>query len=272
MADPMWRRIAEELRDKIESGELGSQGKPLPSEMELRDAYDASRNTIRDAVKWLVARGLVVTRPGRGTFVVKKIDPFVTTLSADIRATTLTTAYASEVAARSRRSDATTPRIEIQQATELVSQQLRLDKGSEVVSRHQERFIDGMPWSLQTTFYPMDFVDRGAVRLIRAEEIVPGAVAYIEETLGIEQAGWRDKLMVRPPDAREALFFELPDDGRIAVVEVVRTGYDRSGSPFRVTVTTYPADRNQFVVTAGNVPEEEIPGSAPVGVPGSPHG
>jgi DNA-binding GntR family transcriptional regulator len=37
MPDPMWRQIAEDLRQKIESGALGQDGSPLPSELELRD-------------------------------------------------------------------------------------------------------------------------------------------------------------------------------------------------------------------------------------------
>ena len=42
MPDPIWRRIAEDLRVKIENGELGSGGQPLPSELELRDEYQAN--------------------------------------------------------------------------------------------------------------------------------------------------------------------------------------------------------------------------------------
>ena len=83
MPDPIWRRIAEDLRVKIENGELGSSGQPLPSELELRAEYKASRNTVRDAVKWLMSRGLVETRPGQGTYVVQAIDPFVTSLTAE---------------------------------------------------------------------------------------------------------------------------------------------------------------------------------------------
>ena len=44
MPDPMYRRIAEDLRDKIESGAL-PRGSQLPTEIELRERYDASRNT-----------------------------------------------------------------------------------------------------------------------------------------------------------------------------------------------------------------------------------
>jgi GntR family transcriptional regulator len=80
MAEPLYRQIADDLRAKIESGEL-EQGSQLATEGELRDEYNASRNTVRDAIKWLTNLGLVETRPGQGTFVVEKATPFVTTLT-----------------------------------------------------------------------------------------------------------------------------------------------------------------------------------------------
>jgi DNA-binding GntR family transcriptional regulator len=67
MADPTYRRIAEELRQAIESGRI-SRGSQLPTESELSEQFGASRNTIRDAVKFLIGLGMVETRPGQGTF------------------------------------------------------------------------------------------------------------------------------------------------------------------------------------------------------------
>jgi GntR family transcriptional regulator len=256
MADPMYRAIAEDLRRKIESGELG-RGSQLPTELELRDLYKASRNTVRDAVKWLITRGLVETRPGQGTFVVEKIEPFVTILGlATGLGRSEDAAYASEVTARRREPKAVELRIEIHQATGQLAEELQLEERSAVVSRHQRRYIDDTPWSLQTTFYPMRLVEMGAVQLIQAEDILIGAVRYLEEVLGIKQVGWRDKITVRAPDEDETAFFDLPSDGRIAVFEIRRTAYDESGKPLRLTVTSYPADRNEFVVNVGKVPEE----------------
>jgi GntR family transcriptional regulator len=266
----MYRQIAEDLRQKIESGQLG-HGTQLPTEMELRDTYDASRNTVRDAVRWLITRGLVETRPGHGTFVVGRVEPFVTTLLDDPRERSAddntglggeSAIYIYSVSAQGRTPDENVPRVEIQQASEVVGAELHLGADLSVVSRHQQRYIDGTPYSLQTTFYPMEFVQRGAVRLIQAENILPGAVSYLEDKLGIKQVGWRDKITVRVPDATETGFFRLPDDGRIAVFETFRTGYDEPGHPIRVTVTTYPTDRNQFVMTVGKVPPEARPGRA----------
>lgn len=253
--EPMWRRIAEDLRQKIESGSLGAGGVPLPSELELQDRYEASRNTIREAVRWLATRSLVVTRPGQGTFV-KKIDPFVTRLSPELTAVPggEGVAYASEVNACRRKASTSPPQVEIQRAVGRVITELLLPEGAMVVSRHQKRFIDDTPWSLQTTYYPMVLVERGASQLIQADLIHPGAVVYIEDRLGVKRAGRQDRLVVRASDRRETDFFGLPDDGRIAVIELIQTVHDESGAPFVVSITTFPADRNEFVMTSGATP------------------
>jgi GntR family transcriptional regulator len=61
MGNPMYRQIAEDLRAQIEGGDL-EPGQQLPTEIELRDHYGASRNTIRDAIKLLAIWGMVETR------------------------------------------------------------------------------------------------------------------------------------------------------------------------------------------------------------------
>ncbi|HEX6451234.1 MAG TPA: hypothetical protein VF060_17415, partial [Trebonia sp.] len=75
---------------------------------------------------------------------------------------------------------------------------LRLKPAEQVVSRHQQRYIDEIPWSLQTSIYPMD--------------------------IGHETT----------------------------VFEIFRTAFDQDKVPMRVTVTVFPADRNQFIVNVGD--------------------
>jgi GntR family transcriptional regulator len=266
LPDPMWRQIAEDLRLKIESGELGKEGQPLPTELELQAEYSASRNTIRDAIKWLVTRNLVYTRSGQGTFVTQKIKPLITKLSTELSVETGSINTESKPPGEVVES---VPRVEITQATGMLASELRLPAGTSLVSRHQQRFVETVPYSLQTTFYAMSLVDQGATRLIQAKNIGEGAVRYIEEELGIKQAGWQDRFRVRVPDGNEISFFDLPDDGRISVIEIIRTGYDESGEPFRVTVTTYPADRNQFIMSSGVVPQASGDEMANAGSQGS---
>jgi DNA-binding GntR family transcriptional regulator len=57
------------LRRAIVSGEL-PVGAALPSENELRERYQLSRNTIREAVSVLVQEGMLDRIQGKGTFVI----------------------------------------------------------------------------------------------------------------------------------------------------------------------------------------------------------
>jgi GntR family transcriptional regulator len=267
MANPMYRQIAEDLREQIESGVL-RPGQQLRTELELRDHYGASRNTVRDAIKWLITLGLVETKPGQGTFVVQKIDPFVTTLTADPKrpggdkvAAPGEGGYGeidrSQAEGQPRKLTVTEPQVEIQKAVDTTARELQVAVGSQVVSRHQKRYIDGTPWSLQTSFYPMGFVLKGADRLIEASDITGGTVQYLADSLGLRQVSYRGWILVRAPDPTEALFFSLAQDGRVGVFEILETGYDQTGTPMRLTVTIFPTDRNQFVVNVGPVPEEQ---------------
>ena len=257
MANPMYRQIAENLRQQIESGHL-APGSQLPTELELRDRYNASRNTIRDAIKWLTNLSLVETRAGQGTFVVEDIDPFVTTLSGNPSTGwggDEGTSYLSEVSERNRKPTTSPVQVEIQEASGDISAGLWIAKGTEVISRHERRFIDGTPWSMQTSYYPVEFADRGAERLRSARNIGEGTVQYLADTLHIRQVGYRDWITVRAPNTTEADFFKLPPDGRVPMYEIFRTAFDGNGSPMRLTVTVYPADRNQFIINIGEVPE-----------------
>jgi DNA-binding GntR family transcriptional regulator len=253
MPEPLYRQIADDLRSKIESGEL-AQGSQLATESELKDQYNASRNTVRDAIKWLTNLGLVETRPGQGTFVVEKPTPFVTTLTGAVVDPGEETVYLAEVAASGRMPTNSPPQVEIQLATGAVARALHLDEGAQVVSRHQERSIDDTPWSLQTTFYPMSLVQRGATKLILPTNIDEGAMAYLAREFDLKQVGYRDTISVRPPYENEARFFKLSADGRISVFEIHRLGFDGDGSRIRLSITVYPADRNRFRVDVGKVP------------------
>jgi len=257
----MYRKIAQDLREEIESDVI-VPGDQLPTELALRDRYGASRNTIRDAVRLLMSLGLVETRPGQGTFAVKRQEPFVTTLTADAE-TGLSGGEDertfAEVRERGRTASASLPRVEVRSAPGYIADRLRVPVGTSIITRRQHRYIDRTPWSVQITAYPMELVTQGAADLLKAQDIPGGVNCYLNEKLGLRQIGHRDRVMVRPPDEDEARFLQLPDDGSVSVISVIRTGYRDSAEgpvPFRVTFTVYPADRNQLIINSGAVPME----------------
>ena len=170
-----------------------SPGAQLKTEVELREDYaqngTISRTTVRDAIKLLAARGLVETRPGQGTFVIKKMRPFVSKLTADPTAGGLEDKiYRSEVERQGRDPDETAPRVEVQVPPADIAVLLGLTKEAQVISRHKQRLIDGTPYSMQTTYYSMDFITRGATRLLEARNIDGGVIEYLG-SLKINQVG-----------------------------------------------------------------------------------
>ena len=68
---PLFRRIADALADAMARGDY-PVGSRLPSEFELMRRFGASRFTIREALVDLRARGLVASRRGSGTTVLRR--------------------------------------------------------------------------------------------------------------------------------------------------------------------------------------------------------
>ncbi len=257
MAGPLYREIARDLRRKINSGAL-EQGSRLPTEDELMEEYHASRNTVRGALRELSIRGLVYTLHGKGTFVTEDVPPIVTTLTTDPATGGgggEGRVYTAEVAASGRKATTSDPDVGIQKANAAVADALKIPEGSDVIFRHEKRFVDGRPWSLQTSFYPRSLEDR-APRLLDTDDISEGAVNYLRSR-GIEQAGYRDAIEVRKPDPTETDFFGIPSDGRVEMTEIYRVGFDQHKERVRLTITVYRADRNRFVINVGDVPVSE---------------
>ena len=219
VAEPMYRVIADDLRRQIESGELpaGTQlkteGRAARGVRAAGPAYLPDHGPRCDQATRRPWFGGDPTRPG--TFVLGRNDPFVSKLAVDPAAGGLEDKiYSSEVERQGRgtRRDppasggAATcpPRLRSHSASRETTRSL---------SRHQRRSIDGTPYSMQTTYYPMNFVtEKGAARLLEARDIEGGVVDYLRD-LGIDQVGWRDRFILRPPDASEQAFFDLSEQG-----------------------------------------------------------
>lgn len=70
---PLKQQVVQALRNLIDEGVL-RPGDQLPSERQLSEQLEVSRGTVREAVQFLDAMGLVKSRHGLGTFVVGDPD------------------------------------------------------------------------------------------------------------------------------------------------------------------------------------------------------
>lgn len=62
------QQIIDDIQARIGDGTYGP-GDRLPSAAQLREAYGVSQQTVRDAMTWLKATGVVVGVPGSGVYV-----------------------------------------------------------------------------------------------------------------------------------------------------------------------------------------------------------
>lgn len=243
MPTPKYREIAEDLHGQIESGALAA-GQKL-TEAELRKVYGASRNTVRDALKWLTGLGLVESKAGQGTFVAPKIDPFITVLTDDSK---LPGRSGVEVEQQKMEPERVKLEVSMVEATDKVATWLELPRKSDVIRRHETFSVGETPWSRQTSYYPGHFNDAGATQLIKPRDVRGGTVDYLAETLNLWQVRYSDLITVRAPNADEAKHFGVSEDGRVGLFEIIRTAFDQHGKPMRVTITLCRTDRNQFTV------------------------
>jgi GntR family transcriptional repressor for pyruvate dehydrogenase complex len=79
-----YEQIVHQIHEAIRNGAL-TRGAKLPTERELSDTFGVSRSVVREAVKVLVAQGIVESRQGSGTFVLDSPAPFVSrTIMLDV--------------------------------------------------------------------------------------------------------------------------------------------------------------------------------------------
>jgi GntR family transcriptional regulator len=158
---PLYRRIEDDLRDLIRTGEL-APGARVATELELMERYKVSRATVRQALGGLIAAGALEVRRGLGTFVASArfehtIGGFYS-FSREIERHGL---QPGTKVLELRREDATAP----------VAEALGIREGTEVVALRRLRLAGADPLVVETSRLPaarfpgLETVDFSRVRL-----------------------------------------------------------------------------------------------------------
>jgi GntR family transcriptional regulator len=247
-----YQQIADRLRDQITTGVYGP-GDRLPSEPDLIEEYQASRNTVRLAIALLTNQGLVVTRQGLGTFVQQPTRPFTALLSrvnVSPGGHYVDTALPVVGEAASEPETARSLVVETAEASTSVASSLDIKQGDPVIIRRSRRFLGEVPWLLIASFFPMDLASGTALE--QAGSIEQGSIKLLAD-LGYPQQGFRDEIGARMPDAREFEFFGLTTGTPVLVVG--RTAYGAS-RPISLTRYVYRADRVRLAHEVATIPEK----------------
>jgi GntR family transcriptional regulator len=220
-----YRAIADELRRRVEGGELAA-GALLPSESELSIAYDVSRVTVRKALELLRDEGLIDARQGFGWFVATApvrqslgrlgtIEDQLAELGVD-----------SERRVVGFRFVAAPPR---------ARQVLGVDSVLEV--RRVNR-ADGQPFARVTVWCPEDVgsrLSRADVEASPFYELVGVPLGGATQTIGAAAAGADDAALLAVPVGSPVLRCE-------------RITRDQADRPVLLSEHIFPGHRTEFVV------------------------
>jgi GntR family transcriptional regulator len=229
---PLYRQIETDVRDRIRSGDL-VPGAQLPTEVELMDRYGVSRSTVRQALRELVAEGLVEIRRGLGTYVTQR--RFEHTIGGFY-------SFSREIERHGLEPRTRVLGLGVEPADDVVASVLGLAPGAAVVALRRLRLADDDPLVVETSYLPaarfpgLERVDFGQVRLY--------------DTL-------TDSYGCRPTRARESFEPVLVTADEAALLgqhrgepalRVERVAFDQDDAPIEFCRSTVRGDRYRYSV------------------------
>ena len=240
------RRIADDLRESIQSGQL-APGAEMPSENELAAEYNTSRKTARSALASLRSEGLITTGQGRRAVVRPSGQVGITVTGSNYRKhrSLGLPGFNAQALEQGQR-----PRQEIREVIRIpappeVAMRLDIDEGAEVVVRRLTFLLEGAPVALHDSYFPAGLAAGTAIEqphLIRG-----GAHTLIEDPAGPIRrhiARSVDEISGTMPTPEEARILRMPPG--VPVFRILRTVYDDAGRPVEVQDSVAAGDRHTF--------------------------
>jgi len=235
---PLYRQIAENLRQDILVGRLGP-GDSLPSESSLMETYGSARGTVRQAIALLKSEGVLEVRRGRGAFV--RARPRVRRLAYDrfsrVHRERGDSAFLAELKAQGQHPEVELIKVGTEKASSEVARRLGKRSGTKVVIRRRRYFADGHPIELATSYLPLKLVDGSP---ITDPNPGPGGIYARLEEMGYKLSRFTEEVTARMPLPDESRALML--SGGVPVIHLIRIAYDTEGIPVEVCDTVMAAD------------------------------
>ncbi|MGW4824277.1 GntR family transcriptional regulator [Streptomyces sp. NPDC004227] len=245
---PLYLRVAERLRARIESGEL-PPGARLPSVSEISREYGGSNSVATSAYRLLVDEGLVVSRHGAGHYVRGHDTPEL--LVRRHRKRSEDSPFAQGTAEQGTvgtwRHESTTA-----QASEAVAGRLSIEPGAPVMHTSYVYLADDQPVQLAESWEPLAVTGQSLVALPEVGPHAGVGVAARMRVLGINVGEPVERVRARMASRQEAQALGMTPPGPVMVVE--RTYYDQTASrPVETADIVMRGDR--WVAVYGQAPD-----------------
>ena len=199
-----------------------------------------SRVTVRKAIDLLVSQGLLVKRPGKGTFVraAKVTQPL-----------NVITSWTETMVARGMRVETAELRVEEKIPPARVAEALRLQPDEPAVEVYRLRLANGEPVTIMTN-YLITSIGRPLMKVG-----VTGESLYriLEEKLGVTLATAEEIVQALAADGEQAK--RLGVKKGFPLIQVTRVTYDPEGMPIEYVTVISRADRYQYSVHLAGRPK-----------------
>ncbi|HEO9338535.1 transcriptional regulator [Enterobacter roggenkampii] len=230
---PMYRQIADALREKISAGEL-KPGDALPTESSLQEAFNVSRVTVRQALKLLTEEQIVESIQGSGTYVKEE------RVNYDIYQLT---GFYEKLADRNVDTHSEVSIFEVLKADAKLAEKLNLSHDDKVWHVKRVRFIKQKPVNLEETWMPLAmFPD------LTWEVMENSKYHYVEQIKKLVIDRSEQELVPIMPSEEAIAVLSL--DPAKPILEKVSRGFLKDGRVFEYSRNVFNTDDYKFTLVA----------------------
>ncbi len=191
---PLYSQLIGIIKRAITSGEE-DVGALLPSETELCNAFQISRNTVRQAIGTLEEDGFVVRKRGKGTFVA---DPAMRRKHVEYSFTT-------EISQQGKMPSSTVVEFSVIPAEPRIRTAMGLSADERLYCFTRVRNVDGAPLIVETSYYPESIYPNLTQELVQTHSFY--SLLY---HVGVVPVSARDTYEAVTLSEREARLLECP--------------------------------------------------------------
>ncbi|MGX1828397.1 trehalose operon repressor [Paenibacillus taichungensis] len=224
-------RIYEDIAARIRTGEIEA-GTLLPSELDLSESYQTSRETIRKALKMLSEEGYIQKIQGKGSIVldIRKIDFPISGLVSF-----------KELAKKMGHRAKTYVKIfEEKKVDQALFKKINFGLNEKVWEIRRVRKVDG-----EHVILDKDHISQKLIPGLSKEICNDSIFEYIEEELGLTISFAKKEILVEEPTAEDRELLDL--EGFHNVVVVRSQVYLEDASQFQFTEARHRPDKFRFV-------------------------
>jgi GntR family transcriptional regulator len=224
---PFYQQLYEILRGKIQRGEW-QPGDLIPTESELIDSFQVSRNTVRQVLDMLVNEGLIYRQRGRGSFV-----SHPTLEQSMMRIISFT----EDMRQRGFIPGTKVLSAELPPVTEDIAKKLNLPTGEQLACLRRLRLADGEPMSIEESYLVHSYCP-GVLQHDYAQQPLR---EILEKDYGIRITSAKQVIQAIPASEELASLLEINPANPLLFI--ARISYSPGKTPVEFLRIYYRADR-----------------------------